>query len=82
MTKIGSGIDTALNEPFDVVETISDAVGIYRTEALRRGVQFTISATGLPHMVVGNARRIQTIVGNITANAGQWLALSLHGDKF
>lgn len=60
-----------MDEPFDFVNVIDDAVQVYRAEAERRGIQFTVSTTQIPNLVVGNAKKIRTIVANLTANAGE-----------
>lgn len=61
-----------MDEPFDFVSVIDDAVQVYRAEAERRGIQFTVSTAHIPNLVVGNAKKIRTIVANLTANAGEY----------
>jgi signal transduction histidine kinase len=71
LTRLESGNETSLNEPFDFPATIEDAVQAYRTEAERRNIRFTIIVENLPKMVIGDAKKIRTVVANLTANAGK-----------
>ena len=41
-----------------------------RNEAVRRSIQFDLDLSGSPKMVVGDAKKIRTVVANLTANAG------------
>ena len=75
-----SGNETSLSEPFDLPFAIEDAVQVYRTEAERRSIKFTVVTENLPKMVIGDGRKIRTAVANLTANAGKSLqSLSLLG---
>lgn len=73
-----SGNETSLNEPFHLPVAIEDAVQVYMTEAERRNIQFVIDTSDLPKMVTGDSKKIRTVVANLTANAGVYLALALH----
>lgn len=42
---------------------------IYRNEAARRGLAFDLDLTHCPRKVVGDAKKIRTIVANLTANS-------------
>lgn len=42
----------------------------YRNEALRRNLEFKIDVLESPRIVVGDAKKIKTVVANLTANAG------------
>jgi signal transduction histidine kinase len=75
LTRLESGNETSLSEPFDFPATIEDAVQVYRTEAERRNIKFTINAEDLPRMVIGDAKKIRTAVANLTANAGKLRAI-------
>ena len=66
-----SGNEISLSEPFDFAATIEDAVQVYRTEAERRDIRFTITMENLPKLVIGDAKKIRTAVANLTANAGK-----------
>ncbi|KZS90438.1 hypothetical protein SISNIDRAFT_415403 [Sistotremastrum niveocremeum HHB9708] len=69
LTRLESGQETFFNEPFDLKSTISDAVHLYRGEAMRRNLGFEIDVSDCPDTVVGDARKIRTVVANLTANA-------------
>ena len=42
----------------------------FRNEASRRNVQFDLNVADCPRMVIGDAKKIRTLVANLTANAG------------
>ena len=42
---------------------------VYRNEAARRGLKFDVDISRCPKTVVGDARKIRTVVANLTANA-------------
>ncbi|EJC98092.1 uncharacterized protein FOMMEDRAFT_97970 [Fomitiporia mediterranea MF3/22] len=69
LTRLESGNETYFNEPFNLHETIADAVQLYRNEATRRNVQFDLDISSCPKVVVGDAKKIRTVVANLTANA-------------
>ena len=46
-----------------------------RNEAARRSVEFDLDLSGSPKMVVGDSKKIRTVVANLTANAGQFCIL-------
>lgn len=68
LTRLESGQDTSFNEPFDLHHAIEEATHIYRNEAHRRNLQFVFRVSG-PRVVVGDSRKIRTVVANLTANA-------------
>jgi len=68
LTRLESGQDTSFNEPFDLYRAIEDATHIYRNEARRRNLSFVSQVSG-PRVVVGDSRKIRTVVANLTANA-------------
>ncbi|KAI0373858.1 hypothetical protein BV20DRAFT_988964 [Pilatotrama ljubarskyi] len=69
LTRLESGNETSWNEPFDLHQSIEDATLLYRNEARRRGLDFILSLQGCPRQVVGDSRKIRTVVANLTANA-------------
>ncbi|KAI0683048.1 hypothetical protein C8Q76DRAFT_804212 [Earliella scabrosa] len=69
LTRLESGNETSFNEPFDLHQTIEDAVSLYRHEASRRGLGFTLDIKNSPRQVIGDSRKIRTVVANLTANA-------------
>ncbi|KIK69752.1 hypothetical protein GYMLUDRAFT_34142 [Collybiopsis luxurians FD-317 M1] len=69
LTRLESGNETSFNEPFDLAENIQDAVLIYRNEAARRNIEFEVDVGQCPSVVVGDAKKIRTVVQNLMANA-------------
>ncbi|KZT60695.1 hypothetical protein CALCODRAFT_480578 [Calocera cornea HHB12733] len=69
LTRLESGNETSFNDPFDLPLTIQEAVHLYRIEAERRKLHFTIDTNDSPKIVLGDARKIRTVVANLTANA-------------
>lgn len=69
LTRLESGNETSFNEPFDLHMTIEDAVYIYQREASRRSIDFILDISESPRNVVGDSRKIRTVVQNLTANA-------------
>jgi signal transduction histidine kinase len=82
LTRIESGNETAFNDPFDLRLCIQDATRVYASEARRRNLQFEVDLDGAPDcMVLGDLRKIRTVVANLVANAGERYhgPLSRHG---
>ncbi|KAE8542982.1 hypothetical protein D1P53_000469 [Cryptococcus gattii VGV] len=70
LTRIETGNETAFNDPFDIRQSISDAVRLYQTELARRGLEFRVNmAEDLPQYVIGDSRKIKTVVSNLVANS-------------
>lgn len=70
LTRIETGNETAFNDPFDIRQSISDAVRLYQTEVARRGLEFRVNmAEDLPQYVVGDSRKIRTVISNLVANS-------------
>jgi signal transduction histidine kinase len=69
LTRLESGKETSFNEPFDLPSSIEDAVHLYRKEADRRGLVFNLEFNTSPKMVIGDGKKIRTVVSNLTANA-------------
>ncbi|PCH40363.1 hypothetical protein WOLCODRAFT_98767 [Wolfiporia cocos MD-104 SS10] len=69
LTRLESGNETSFNEVFDLYRSINDAVMLYKNEAARRGLGFKLDVSSCPRLVVGDARKIRTVVANLTANA-------------
>ncbi|KAJ3813329.1 hypothetical protein F5876DRAFT_35338 [Lentinula aff. lateritia] len=69
LTRLESGNEMAFNEPFDLAENIQDAISIYRSEANRRHIRFEVDVDQCPSLVIGDRRKIRTVVQNLTANA-------------
>lgn len=73
LTRLESGNETSFNEPFALAVTIEEAVKVYRNEAIRRGIEFIVDTSTVPEVVVGDSKKIRTVVSNLTANAGELL---------
>ncbi|KAJ7070009.1 hypothetical protein C8F01DRAFT_1114955 [Mycena amicta] len=69
LTRLESGNETSFNEPFDLQFTIEDATHLYRKEAQRRNIDFKLDLDQSPKKVVGDAKKIRTVVQNLTANS-------------
>ncbi|KAM5540919.1 hypothetical protein V8D89_005563 [Ganoderma adspersum] len=69
LTRLESGNEIAFNEPFDLHQAIDEATHLYRNEAWRRGLKFNIDLQHCPRQVVGDCKKIRTVVANLTANA-------------
>ncbi|KAF9011494.1 hypothetical protein BDZ89DRAFT_1225510 [Hymenopellis radicata] len=69
LTRLESGQETSFNEPFNLPYAIQEAVNSYRHEAERRSLEFILDVSSSPTQVVGDAKKIQTVVQNLTANA-------------
>ncbi|WRT63488.1 uncharacterized protein IL334_000393 [Kwoniella shivajii] len=70
LTRIETGNETAFNDPFDIRQSISDAIRVYQTESSRRGLDFrVIMSDHLPQHVIGDSRKIKTVISNLVANS-------------
>lgn len=70
LTKSEQGQDLFRNEPFDLLSTIREAVSMYRSQASRAEVSFSLQEDAdIPRRVLGDQAKIRQVVGNVTANA-------------
>jgi len=70
LTRIETGNETAFNDPFDLRQSIHDAIRLYQTETARRGLDFRVNMDpNLPQFVVGDSRKIKTVISNLVANS-------------
>jgi len=77
LTRIESGNETAFNDPFDIRQCIKDASRMYASEAKRRGLEYNIDLHAAPDsFLLGDQKKIRTVVANLIANAGQFLSAS------
>ncbi|KAH9950617.1 hypothetical protein B0H21DRAFT_686389 [Amylocystis lapponica] len=74
LTRLESGNETSFSEVFDLHRAICDATLLYRNEAARRGLGFRLDLAGCPKFVIGDTRKIRTVVANLTANALKYTA--------
>ena len=69
LTRVESGHETMFNEPFDLSTVIMEVTNLYKHEAQRKGLEFQVDLAGDLRMVVGDSRKVKTVVANLTANA-------------
>jgi len=70
LTRIETGNETAFNDPFDLRMAIHDAIRLYENEAKRRELDFRVEiADSLPKTVIGDSRKIKTVIANLVANS-------------
>lgn len=69
LTRFESGNETSFNEPFHLRRVIHDATSVYRREATRRGLEFKLEVQDVPTFVVGDSKKMTTVVQNLVANA-------------
>ncbi|KAG8809948.1 Light-sensor Protein kinase, partial [Serendipita sp. 399] len=69
LTRLEVGKETSFNEPFDLSAALQEAVKVYQVEATRRQLEFQINLDDAPRYVVGDSRKIKTVVANLTSNA-------------
>ncbi|KAJ7043874.1 hypothetical protein C8F04DRAFT_1070714 [Mycena alexandri] len=69
LSRLESGQETSNNEAFNLRDTIEDATHLYRREAQRRNIAFKIELEDSPKTVIGDVKKIRTVVQNLTANA-------------
>ncbi|PQE19018.1 hypothetical protein CJF31_00012170 [Rutstroemia sp. NJR-2017a BVV2] len=72
LTKVEEGLVNSTKEIFDLGATVSNVLTNFRTEALRKRLEFSVSLhQGLPEMVRGDAARLRQVISNVTSNAFQ-----------
>lgn len=77
LTRIESGNETAFNDPFDLRQCISDATRVYQGEAKRRNLEFVVDVSAAPEcLVLGDHKKVRTVVANLVANAGKCSGIS------
>lgn len=70
LTRSEQGQDLFRNEPFDLLSTVREAVSMYRSQATRAEVNFSLEEDpDIPHRVLGDQAKIRQVIGNVTANA-------------
>lgn len=70
LTRIETGNETAFSDPFDLRQSIHDAVRLYRTESARRNIDFRVNLDDkLPQFVIGDSRKVKTVISNLVANS-------------
>ncbi|KAK0201599.1 hypothetical protein DFS33DRAFT_1385902 [Desarmillaria ectypa] len=74
LTRLESGNETSFNLLFNLPAAIEEAISPYRSEAQRQSIDFILDISESPKEVIGDARKIQTVVQNLTANALKYTA--------
>ncbi|KAG8905480.1 Light-sensor Protein kinase [Tulasnella sp. 403] len=69
LTRLESGQLTQFHDPFDLPALIREAVAPYEKDANRKGLQFEVISDESPQLVIGDSRKIASVVSNLTANA-------------
>jgi hypothetical protein len=75
LTRHESGNETSFNEPFHLYRAIEEATALYRREAERRGLEFKLEVRDVPTFVVGDSKKMTTVVQNLVANARECRSL-------
>lgn len=72
LTKAEDGRVSHPKECFDLGATVSEVITAFRKEALRKGLDLTVSThQGIPEMVKGDPSRLRQVLSNVTSNAFQ-----------
>jgi signal transduction histidine kinase len=71
LTRIESGNETTFSDPFELRQCVDDATALYKTEASRRNIEFTVDVDPELPTVVGDAQKIRTVISNLVANSGE-----------
>ncbi|KAF4605638.1 Light-sensor Protein kinase [Pleurotus pulmonarius] len=69
LTRLESGNETSFHEVFNLSEVVKDAAHLYSKEAERRGIAFAVDVSECPTFVIGDAKKVKTVIQNLTANA-------------
>ncbi|KAJ8703164.1 hypothetical protein PTI98_001811 [Pleurotus ostreatus] len=69
LTRLESGNETSFHEVFNLSEVVRDAAYLYSKEAERRGIAFAVDVSECPTFVIGDAKKVKTVIQNLTANA-------------
>ncbi|ODN75792.1 hypothetical protein, variant [Cryptococcus amylolentus CBS 6039] len=70
LTRIETGNETTFRDPFDLRQSITEAVRLYETEISRRGVEFRVkTGENLPKFVIGDSKKVRTVISNLVANS-------------
>jgi len=69
LTRLETGNETSFSDTFDLPSNIEDALEAYKNEARRRNLQFSLDVSQSPSLVIGDCKKIRSVVQNLTANA-------------
>ncbi|KAF2680885.1 hypothetical protein K458DRAFT_310729 [Lentithecium fluviatile CBS 122367] len=72
LTKTEEGGSLIKGEAFDLTATLKEATNMFIGDAKRKNIAYDVTEhPGLPHMCIGDQRRVRQAISNITANAIQ-----------
>jgi len=72
LTKTEEGGELTKDEVFDLRGTLFEASDMFRGDAKRKGIEYTVTDhPGVPREVIGDQRRVRQAISNIAANAIQ-----------
>lgn len=70
VSKLESGRPTAVEEPFDLHDTLEECITILSPQAEERGIRMSLEANSLQHnKLIGNALHLKQILMNVIENA-------------
>ncbi|KAL6875222.1 histidine kinase-like protein [Trichoderma novae-zelandiae] len=70
LTKTEEGHHLTVQETFELLPCVNEAVDPFRSDAERKGIDYQVTHhPGLPRFVMGDSRRVRQVIANITANA-------------
>ncbi|GAA5836366.1 hypothetical protein JCM9279_000365 [Rhodotorula babjevae] len=71
LTRTEKGNELFLTDPFNLSETLEEAISMHRDEAARRGLSLELveTPTGTPPTLIGDRAKIRQIVANVVGNA-------------
>ncbi|KPV74094.1 uncharacterized protein RHOBADRAFT_28493 [Rhodotorula graminis WP1] len=71
LTRTEKGNELFLTDPFNLSETLEEAISMHRDEARRRGLSLELveTPTGTPPTLIGDRAKIRQIVANVVGNA-------------
>ena len=72
LTKTEEGADLIKDEKFDLPATLAEATDPFKSDAKRKGIEYTVNVhPGVPQYVISDHRRIRQAIANVCANAIQ-----------
>lgn len=69
LTRLESGHLTQFNDTFDLPALISESCAPYVKDAHRKSLAFDILTSGCPQWVMGDSRKLSSVISNLVANA-------------
>lgn len=70
VSRLESGLPAAVEEPFDLQDTLEDCITIFSSQAQERGIRMELDQSGLRHRrVIGNPLHLRQILISVIDNA-------------